>query len=109
MEQSTRKEWDEFCSWVYCSTNYNKHQSDTHFTFFIKDDKRLCYYFLNKPDDITDWLDITKQSIIVYKNAYYKVRIKEEMCEPEQPPPSPLIKKIRASYLRQRNLYGITI
>jgi len=109
MEQSTREEWDEFCSWVYCGSEYDKDKPDTHYTFFIKDDKRLCYYFLDKPDDITNWMDITKTDINVLKNVYYKIRIKEEMCGPVLPPPSPLIKKIRASYLRQRNHYGIAI
>ena len=105
---STREEWEEACRWVYQSNNYNREpQDDELFVPFIDGD-RLKYYFLSTPNKITNWLDINDYSVTII-TQYKQYKLVEPFCGPVQPPPSPVIKKIRASYTRQRNHYGIAI
>ena len=97
----------EALCWIYKIDEYYSDKEENLFTFFIENG-RLNYYYLSSPDKITTWF-YSKEIEDNLFQRYIKVRRKEELCGPVQPPLSPLIKKIRTSYKRQREVYGITI
>jgi len=96
------EEWEEACNWVRTTNPYNLEDTKEHYVFYIKDNY-LHYYNINTPTRVTKWYSI-KTMPSTHLNSYPKVYRLTPFVGPIQPPPSPIIAKIRLMSKRRQEI-----